>query len=706
VQDNTGPNTFPRANQAISVASTSGFSVGQTVGLFDTGNPEWMCTKITAVGSGTITVAEMHWPLMSGSTVAAGGLTCYGFSLDADNATSTNSTTDSDDPIPSGTTIRTVYPIISNSSGNAIQLFGDGLAGHVNGFSTHAYAQMGGTGGTSTVTVSGGAVTSCTATGGSGYIGVNDPPQLVIAGITATTAPVIYVSGINAGALASCAVATPGAGISGTPTVSVVPTNAYHIFPQARVFEVYNKTTGAVDGSAVQTTAISGTFTNGDAVEQPHYFASRTLGLNLAVTNHQGDGSHDNISFVTNGNFGTNDYEATFVNNNAATTYQNYPVANQSYVPGMGQYGTPYGIVEEGPHADGLAMLLPPYAANGNSEMAGLYIDCFDSFTNSKVCNSWNQTIPVLGVTNVNASQYANDVWGYNPVTQTWSATAGATNRNGASPACSYSFGPGGFSYSGTGCSTTGTGSLVMASSPTFTGNATTFANGAPAEQDVTIQPGAGAEQVGAYAWNSYTGMSEWKLKKDASNYLRLTDAVNSLDREVYYQNGNTNLNAGAGANAVVVNGTGGSGTGGMLVESGGASPAAVLTVTGSGNTTATGFVSGKFMLGAGTMGLATGAAAGTGPAIACAASHVCDGVSGTVTVTTGTSPATGTLATLSFPNTHTNMANCIVDVLQSGIGRVTTATWTESTTAVTLTANAALTASTAYTVKYWCGGN
>jgi hypothetical protein len=36
----------------------------------------------------------------------------------------------------------------------------------------------------------------------------------------------------------------------------------------------------------------------------------------------------------------------------------------------------------------------------------------------------------------------------------------------------------------------------------------------------------------------------------------------------------------------------------------------------------------------------------------------------------------------------------------------ITTNTWTESTTAVTITANTALTASTAYTVKYWCGGN
>jgi hypothetical protein len=252
----------------------------------------------------------------------------------------------------------------------------------------------------------------------------------------------------------------------------------------------------------------------------------------------------------------------------------------------------------------------------------------------------------------------------------------------------------------------TGTGSVVLANGPTFTGNATTFANSAAAEQDVTIQPGTGADQIGAFGWNNYAGTSQWKLRKDASNYLRLTDVVNSLDREILYQNGQTLINSGAGANAVLINSSTSSGTGGFAVESGGSSPAAVLSVTGSGNTTATGFVSGKFMMGSGTMSLGTGAAAGTGPAIACASGHMCDGVSGTVTLTTGTSTTTGTLATLSFPNTHTNSANCVVDVLQSGVGRVTTATWTESATAVTLTANTALTASTAYTVKYWCGGN
>ena len=253
---------------------------------------------------------------------------------------------------------------------------------------------------------------------------------------------------------------------------------------------------------------------------------------------------------------------------------------------------------------------------------------------------------------------------------------------------------------------TTGSGNVVLASGPTFTGNATTFANNAAAEQDVTIQPGSSADQIGAFAWNNYSGTSQWKLRKDASNYLRLTDVVNSLDRAIFYQNGQTLLNAGAGANAAVVNGTTNSGTGGLLVESGGSSPAAVLTVTGSGNTTAAGFVAGKFMMGSSTMTLAANAAAGTSPTITCAASHVCDGVSGTVTLTTGTSTTTGTLATLSFPNTHTNDANCVVTPTLSSAGLVTSISWNESTTALTLTANAALTASTAYQIRYWCGGN
>jgi hypothetical protein len=255
-----------------------------------------------------------------------------------------------------------------------------------------------------------------------------------------------------------------------------------------------------------------------------------------------------------------------------------------------------------------------------------------------------------------------------------------------------------------------GLGSILAAavntsSSSTFGGSANLFNNNAAATNVLALQAGSGAAQTTALEWNNYAGTAEWQWNLDTGYTLHLADKVNSINRIDAYQNGNTNISAGNGANSVCINCAANSGTSGLLVQNGAASPSTVLTVTGSGNTTAAGFISGKFFMGTGTMSLAAGAAAGTGPAIVCATNHVCSGWNGTVTLTTGTSPATGTLATLSFPNTHTNYADCEVS-MQSPTGLVTTNTWSESTTALTITANTALAASTAYTVKYICGGN
>ena len=247
---------------------------------------------------------------------------------------------------------------------------------------------------------------------------------------------------------------------------------------------------------------------------------------------------------------------------------------------------------------------------------------------------------------------------------------------------------------------------LTTSASSTFGGSANLFNNAAAATNIVEIQAGSGSAAQEYLQWQNYSGTVEWQNIVDTSYAYHIKDAKNSLDRMTIYQGGgNTNVNAGNGAYAVCLNCAASSGTSGLLVQNGAASPATVLAVTGSGNTTASGFVSGKFFIGSGTMTLAAGAAAGTSPTIACTTSHVCDGVSGTVTLTTGTSPTTGTLATLTFPSSHTNYANCMVTT-ESASAVITTNTWMESTTAVTLTANTALTASTAYTVKYWCGGN
>jgi hypothetical protein len=142
----------------------------------------------------------------------------------------------------------------------------------------------------------------------------------------------------------------------------------------------------------------------------------------------------------------------------------------------------------------------------------------------------------------------------------------------------------------------TGTGNVVLSKGPTLTGNVT-MANGSNAAQTLLIEPGASSDQTGAVQFANYLGAAEWTLRKDGSNYLRLTDATNSLDRMVTYQNGNTILNAGNGANTVAINNTANSGTGGLTVYGGGNNfSTAEVTMTGTGNVTANGFLAGKVL--------------------------------------------------------------------------------------------------------------
>ena len=336
------------------------------------------------------------------------------------------------------------------------------------------------------------------------------------------------------------------------------------------------------------------------------------------------------------------------------------------------------------------------------------------------------QIVSAIGSTAVaNATSFTGSLSG--DVTGTQNATT-VSKINGGSVPTSSSANCTNSSSQIVACATTGSGSVVLATSPTLTtpalgvasatsitttasstlkGSANLFNNAAAATNVVEIQAGTSAAQTEELQWQNYSGTAEWDNTVDTSYTYRIQDAAHSsLDRITIYQGGgNTNINAGNGAYDVCLNCAANSGTAGLVVQNGAASPSTVLTVTGSGNTTATGFVSGKFFMGSGTMTLATGAAAGSSPSIACTTNHSCDGVSGTVTLTTGTSPTTGTVATISFPNTHTNYANCVVTT-ESASAVVTSNTWAESTTAITITANAALTASTAYTVKYWCGGN
>ena len=140
-----------------------------------------------------------------------------------------------------------------------------------------------------------------------------------------------------------------------------------------------------------------------------------------------------------------------------------------------------------------------------------------------------------------------------------------------------------------------------------------------------------------------------------------------------------------------------------------GASGTADNTVT-LGRTADTVVVPGKVttpsLAGAGTATLTPQTGAGTGATAVCTTSHVCDGISGEVTLTSGSvgTPATGSQLIITLPVTRTNIPNCSVDVYGGTTFLGITKTATTST--ITVSAGVALTSGTAYTVDYVCGGN
>jgi hypothetical protein len=106
----------------------------------------------------------------------------------------------------------------------------------------------------------------------------------------------------------------------------------------------------------------------------------------------------------------------------------------------------------------------------------------------------------------------------------------------------------------------------------------------------------------------------------------------------------------------------------------------------------------GGFTLGSSTI-------VGTGASVACATSHVCDSISGEVTLTTGTGVSTDGLAlSLSFIS-RTNKPACLVTSFKAASGTDISDNWSETTGGVAISSNTNLASSTAYTLRYLCGG-
>jgi hypothetical protein len=445
----TGANTvFPEANAVVPVASAAGFVASKPACIFDGTGTNWECQQVTAVDSqnNNITFAVVNVPHESGSVVAQGGMAGMGLAFSADTVgpNAMNGMYPGADSTLSNT-VRSVTPVMYNAPGGVLYL----LTGTRKGFnigSTRAYAQMG-SGGTVMATLSGGAVTSCWGSGGSGYSSwtdasgyMSDPPQLSYTVNPGATPPQLVLTGTGSGgSLSGCKVLSAGSGITSI-SIAVTPTNGYTVYPMARSFSVWNPNTGKVDGSSIATDQLMpdpAYFHNGDKIEQPHYFAAEYSGLAEHLVTYQMDRVGHTGRYVTfGGALGTNDYADWLQNGNQPTLYNGYPAGSTPWIPGLGQMGTPYGYVLSGSWRSGVALRMPAYGGNGGSLTGALVIGCSDQVNGINVCGKWKSWSQVITHQNANNNGVAEDVIDYNPTTFTWQQTAGASGTAGANAAC------------------------------------------------------------------------------------------------------------------------------------------------------------------------------------------------------------------------------------------------------------------------------
>ena len=283
-------------------------------------------------------------------------------------------------------------------------------------------------------------------------------------------------------------------------------TNAYHMYPTVEVLKAYNSTTGKVDGGNVTTTPVGFgmTISNGDTMEQPHWFAGQGDAFNLAFQAWQQNYKNHNYNGIVQafGGAGAGRFVNEFqgFNYNSAQVYRGLPQSEQSYygqgtstgttltatagtfVTGSAWNGLPIEIngaccytitsVTDSTHlvySPSTGTIVSPvpwslYAAGlgqlGNMggvdfrgpHAWGLYVESpvFGDYYGQNVgtvlqgcspyCSTWGQPITVLGAQNQNSTSQGWDVLQYNPTSFVWNLTAGATYFQGYSYAQQLTF--------------------------------------------------------------------------------------------------------------------------------------------------------------------------------------------------------------------------------------------------------------------------
>jgi hypothetical protein len=432
-------NTFPATNYVASVTSAANFVVGTPACVFDISGVNWQCSNVTAVNTSanTVTLAAVQQPQFGGSTIAQGGMTGMGFRMNIDCVGPGNMQGMSSSDAALSNNVCSTFPVMYNSAGDVATM----ITGSRAGFYTRGYSAMG-SGGTVTAAVSGGVVTSCTASGGSGYNSwagfgyLLTPPMMTYTVNSGAVPPVLeLLNQNNNGTLGGCTVISGGSGITSI-SVTVTPSNPYTVFPMARSVNVWNPATGKVDGSSIAVDAGGGLsqFQPGDTIEQEHHYAMVFEGILQHSFQYQAAGSMNGWVSAFGGTFGGNQYGSWMMNTNQPTLYAGYPAGATPWVQGQGMMGTPYGYTLSGSWHNDFFAKLPPYST---SNLTGaLVVGCIDYVNNVNICAKWNAPYNMLLAENAKSNGAGEDILQYSIPTTTWSLTAGATGSNGASPYC------------------------------------------------------------------------------------------------------------------------------------------------------------------------------------------------------------------------------------------------------------------------------
>ena len=139
-----------------------------------------------------------------------------------------------------------------------------------------------------------------------------------------------------------------------------------------------------------------------------------------------------------------------------------------------------------------------------------------------------------------------------------------------------------------------------------------TIANRLDANLAVDFRPGiaTGAARAVILYFQDKDAVRRWQIDTTTANVLEIIDTVNSVGRLTLDPQGNTYLSAGGGgAYGVIVNGLPNTGTGGLSIRSGGASPTEKAVISGAGLGTFNGGVTTPLQL-------ASTAATGTAPLV------------------------------------------------------------------------------------------